>query len=122
VPSVLFLLSEYVQAGVKGICIGTSDLTQLILGVDRDQGLMPNAFHQIHPAVMEAIAHLIQTANALGIPCAISSQAILQSEFIDRLVEWGITAISVNLDSIEVTQRLIARAEQRFLLKRVRDR
>jgi pyruvate,water dikinase len=121
VPSVVFLLPEYVQAGVQGICIGTSDLTQLMLGVDRDQSAMSKAFDQTHPAVMNAIAQLIKTAHQLNIPCSISTQATLTSEIIDLWVEWGVDSISVNLPAVETTHRLIARAEQRILLKRDRE-
>lgn len=120
VPSVLFLLPEYVRSGVQGICIGTSDLTQLILGVDRDQGLMAKVFDEAHPAVVSAIAQLVQTANHLQIPCSISTQTPMNAAFLDRLIELGITAISVNLDAVESTHRAIARAEQRFLLKNTR--
>jgi pyruvate, water dikinase len=122
VPSVLFLLPDYVQAGVQGICIGTSDLTQLILGVDRDQSQMAKGFDETHPAVMAAIAQLIQSAHRLKIPCSISTQAAMTSEFVDRLIEWGIDAISVNLSAVEAAHRAIARAEQRFILQGIRDR
>lgn len=121
VPSVLFLLPEYVQAGVQGICIGTSDLTQLILGVDRDQSAMAKVFDESHPAVMNAIAQLIQSAHRLKIPCSISTQATITSELIDRWIEWGVDAISVNLSVVETVNRSIARAEQRLLLNRMRD-
>lgn len=121
VPSVLFLLTDYVQAGVQGICIGTSDLTQLILGVDRDQSAMAKSFNETHPAVMAAIAQLIQTAHRLKIPCSISTQAALSSEFVDRLIEWGIDAISVNLSGVEAAHRAIARAEQRLILRGIRE-
>lgn len=122
VPSVLFLLPEYVEAGVQGICIGTSDLTQLMLGVDRDQSAMAKAFDETHPAVMNAIAQLIQTAHRLNIPCSISTQAPITSELIDRWVEWGVDVISVNLSVVDIAHRAIARAEQRLLLNGVRDR
>jgi pyruvate,water dikinase len=122
VPSVLYLLPNYVEAGVQGICIGTSDLTQLILGVDRDQSTMAKVFNEAHPAVMNAIAQLIQSAHRLNIPCSISTQATITSELIDRWIEWGIDAISVNLPVVEVANRAIARAEQRLLLKGMRDR
>jgi len=122
VPSVLFLLPEYVQAGVQGICIGTSDLTQLILGVDRDQSTMAKLFDVTHPAVMNAITQLIQSAHRLNIPCSISTQAPITPELIDRWVECGIDAISVNLPVVEVAHRAIARAEQRLLLNGMRDR
>ena len=117
VPSVVFLLPDYVQAGVQGICIGTSDLTQLILGVDRDQSAMAKGFDESHPAVMSAIAQLIQTAHRLKIPCSISTQAVLSAELVDRLVEWGIDAISVNLSAAETANRAIARAEKRLILR-----
>ncbi|MEP0917442.1 PEP-utilizing enzyme [Leptolyngbya sp. DQ-M1] len=121
VPSVLFLLPEYVEAGVQGICIGTSDLTQLILGVDRDQSAMVQAFDETHPAVMNAIAQLIQSAHRLQIPCSISTQAPITSELIDRWIEWGVDAISVNLSVVDMAHRAIARAEQRMLLNGVRE-
>lgn len=122
VPSVLFLLPDFVEAGVQGICIGTSDLTQLILGVDRDQSAMAKVFDESNPAVMSAIAQLIQSAHRLKIPCSISTQAAITSELIDRWIEWGVDAISVNLSVVETAHRAIARAEQRFLLNRMRDR
>jgi pyruvate, water dikinase len=122
VPSVLFLLPQYVQAGVQGICIGTSDLTQLILGVDRDHSSMAKVFDENHPAVMHTIEQFIQSAHRLKIPCSISTQAAITSELIDRWIEWGIDAISVNLSVVETAHRAIARAEQRLLLNGVRDR
>jgi pyruvate, water dikinase len=121
VPSVLFLLPDYVKSGVQGICIGTNDLTQLMLGVDRDQGLMATAFNEAHPAVVSAIVQLIQTANHLNIPCSISTQTRIEAEFLDRLIEAGITAISVNPDAVESMYVEIARAEKRFLLRNARN-
>lgn len=121
VPSVLFLLPDYVKAGVRGISIGSNDLTQLLLGVDRDRAEMATVFDERHPAVMTAMFQLIQTANKIGIPCAICGQAPVQHpELIDCLVRWGITSISVSLDAVERTYSYIARAEQRLLLEAAR--
>jgi pyruvate,water dikinase len=121
VPSVLFLLPEYVKAGVAGISIGTNDLTQLLLGVDREQGQLAKVFNERHPAVMSAIAQLIQMAKNAGIPCSICGQApALYPEIIDRLVEWGITSISVEPEAIERTCQAIAGAEQRIILAAAR--
>jgi pyruvate,water dikinase len=121
VPSVLFLLPEYVKAGVAGISIGTNDLTQLLLGVDREQGQLAKVFNERHPAVMSAIAQLIQMAKSAGIPCSICGQApALYPEIIDKLVEWGITSISVEPEAVERTYQAIARAEQRLILAAAR--
>ncbi len=121
VPSVLFLLPEYVKAGVAGISIGTNDLTQLLLGVDREQEQLAKRFNELHPAVMGAIAQLIQMSKDAGIPCAICGQApAIYPEIIDRLVQWGITAISVEPEAVERTYQAIARAEQRLILEAAR--
>jgi len=122
VPSVLFLLPEYVKAGVAGISIGTNDLTQLLLGVDREQGQLAKVFDERHPAVMGAIAQLIQMAKSAGIPCSICGQApALYPEIIDKLVQWGITSISVEPEAVARTYQAIARAEQRLILEAARQ-
>ncbi|MDY6783966.1 MAG: putative PEP-binding protein [Cyanobacteriota bacterium] len=123
VPSVCFLLPEYVKAGVQGISIGTNDLTQLLLGVDREQADLVQLFDERHPAILNAIAQLIEQARIAGIPCSICGQApVLYPQIIDRLVEWGITAISVEPSAVEQTYWTIARAEQRLLLEAARRR
>lgn len=120
VPSVLFLLPAFVEAGVQGISIGSNDLTQLLLGVDRDQGAMAAAFDERHPAVMAAIAQLIRQADQLGIPCSICGQAAQYPDLIEPLVRWGIRSISVAADAVEPTYWAIARAERQLLLEAAR--
>ncbi|RUR75081.1 putative PEP-binding protein [Chlorogloeopsis fritschii PCC 9212] len=121
VPSVLFLLPEYIKAGVQGISIGTNDLTQLLLGVDREHGQLAKAFDERHPAVMGAIAQLIRMATEGGIPCSICGQApALYPEIVEHLVKWGITSISVEPEAVSRTYQAIARAEKRLLLEAAR--
>ncbi|RAM48634.1 MAG: phosphoenolpyruvate synthase [Hapalosiphonaceae cyanobacterium JJU2] len=121
VPSVLFLLPEYIKAGVQGISIGTNDLTQLLLGIDREQGQFVKAFDERHPAVMNAVAQLIHTARESGIPCSICGQApALYPEIIDHFIKWGITSISVEPEAVARTYQAIARAEQRLILEAAR--
>jgi pyruvate, water dikinase len=122
VPSVLFLLPSYVRAGVQGISIGSNDLTQLILGVDREQSYLAEQLDERHPAVKAAIAQLIKTAQELGIPCTICGEAPARHpELVDWLVELGITGISVAPESVLSTQRAIAQAERRAMQRVVAD-
>ncbi len=121
VPSILFLLPEYVKAGVQGITIGSNDLTQLLLGVDRDEGELAVAFDERHPVVMQAITQIIQMAKQANIPCSICGQApVRYPELIDSLVRWGITSISVEPEAVDSTYRAIASSEQRLLLEAAR--
>jgi pyruvate,water dikinase len=121
VPSVLFLLDDYIKAGVQGIAIGTNDLTQLLLGVDRNHPQFQDIFEHPHPAVKAAIRQLIYQAKSLNIPCSICGQAVvMEPKFIDDLVRWGVTGISVEPNSFETTYRAIARSEKRLLLEAAR--
>jgi pyruvate,water dikinase len=120
VPSVIFLLSQYVKEGVKGIAIGSNDLLQLLLGTNRENHKLFNSFNSLNPAFLTVLKQLIQEARTLGISCSICGQAPVENpELIDYLVTWGITSISVEPNSVESTYRAIARAEQRLLLEKV---
>lgn len=123
VPSVIFLLPEYVRAGVQGIAIGTNDLTQLLLGVDREQTeFSDRGLNANHPAMHKAIAQLIATAQANNIECCICGQAPVDyPSLIDKLINWGITSISVEPEAVERTYQAIARAERRLLLQLIID-
>jgi len=122
VPSVLFLLPDYVKAGVQGISIGTNDLTQFLLGIHRESEQVAGGFNGRDRAVMRAIEQLIRQARAAGIPCSICGDApALYPETVESLVRWGISSISVNVDAVEQTCRAIARAEQRLILEAARS-
>jgi pyruvate, water dikinase len=122
VPSILFLLPDYVKAGVQGISIGTNDLSQFMLGVDRNSADMASAFNGRDRPMMRAIEQLIVQAKVAGIPCSICGDApALYPEMIESLVLWGISSISVNVDAVERTYKAIARAEQRIILQAARS-
>lgn len=122
VPSVLFLLPNYIWSGIQGISIGTNDLTQLLLGADRDHAQLGAAFNERHPAVVAAIEQLVKTARQHNIPCSICGQApIRDPKLIESLIRWGITSISVELDAVESTYWEIVRTEKRLLLEQLRE-
>jgi pyruvate,water dikinase len=114
VPSVLFHLPRYAELGIAGISIGSNDLTQLLLGADRDSELVAEVFDERDPAVTEYIAHLIDRARELGLKTSICGQApSVYPEYAELLVGAGIDAISVNIDAVEKARQLIATAESR---------
>ncbi|MEL6579333.1 MAG: putative PEP-binding protein [Cyanobacteria bacterium J06621_12] len=123
VPSVILLLPKYIRAGVQGIAIGTNDLTQLLLGVDREQNQFSDrGLNANHPAMEQAIIKLIETSHQHHIECCICGQAPVEHpELIDRLIQWGIDTISVEPDAVPQTYKAIARAEKKLLLNQVRS-
>ena len=121
VPSVLFNLERYAALGVAGISIGSNDLTQLLLGADRDSELL-SEFDERDPAVVAYLEQLIPRARSLGLKTSICGQApSVHPEYAELLVRAGIDAISVNIDVVDRTRRLIEIAERRLLLDAARS-
>lgn len=117
VPSVVFRIPDYAQLGIDGVSIGSNDLTQLILGVDRDSEVCHELFDESDAAVLEAIRLIIESCRSCGLTSSLCGQAPSNdAEFAEHLVRFGITSISVNPDAIDRTRQVIARAERRALL------
>jgi pyruvate,water dikinase len=118
VPSVLFHLPRYAELGAAGISIGSNDLTQLMLGADRDSEVVAEIFDERDAAVAEYLGQLIPKARELGLQTSICGQApSVHPEYAELLVRAGIDAISVNIDAVDRARRLIAAAERRVMLE-----
>lgn len=123
VPSVVTWLEEYARLGVTGVSIGSNDLTQLVLGIDRDSEILAPLYDERDPAVLDVIGRIIGECRRLGLTCSICGQApSVHPEYAERLVRLGIDSISVNPDAIEVARRNVAAAEMRLLLEEARRR
>jgi pyruvate, water dikinase len=115
VPSNVVLAREFAQR-FDGFSIGSNDLTQLVLGVDRDSGApeLTAIFDERDPAVTGMIQSVIQAAHQEGIPVGICGQAPSDHEgFAEQLVAMGIDSISLNPDSIPGVLRRVAAEESR---------
>ena len=121
VPSVVHWLPEYIGMGIDGVSIGSNDLTQLVLGVDRDSDICAELFDESDPAVLDAIGQIISTARKFGITSSLCGQApSTKPAFAEHLVRMGITSVSVNPDAVNAARRTIAAAERRLVLESVR--
>ncbi len=125
VPSVIFLADEFCKY-VDGFSIGSNDLTQLILGVDRDSEILPKLdpryFDERDPAVLRAISHLIKVAHKHGVTVSICGQGPSYLEdFVEWLVRQGIDSISVNPDAVIRVRRLVAQIERKIMLEHITE-
>ncbi len=112
VPSNVILLEEFIKVGIDGVSIGSNDLTQLVLGVDRDNAILADDFDERNEAVMRALETIVTTSTRLGITCGICGQApSFFPELTAKLVEWGITSVSVSPDVINHTRRIVHEVE-----------
>lgn len=113
IPSNVILAERFAQL-FDGFSIGSNDLTQLVLGVDRDSEIVAHVFDERNDAVKTLIAEVIRKAKAAGRKIGICGQAPSDyPEFAQFLVEQGIDSISLNPDSVLRTLPKILEAEQR---------
>lgn len=121
VPSIVYRIPEYAAMGIDGVSIGSNDLTQLMLGVDRDSETCAELFDESDHAVLRAIEDIITAANAAGLTSSLCGQAPSnRPDFAEHLVRFGITSVSVNPDAVPDARRALAAAERRLVLESVR--
>ena len=114
VPSTVLLADEFLPH-VTGVSIGSNDLTQLILGIDRDSRKLAAAFDERDPAVGKALELLAIAARRHSKQLSICGDAPSRHpEMIERLVALGLTAISVSPEAFARTVRLVAETEARL--------
>ncbi|MBN1262990.1 MAG: phosphoenolpyruvate synthase [Candidatus Pacebacteria bacterium] len=119
IPSNVVLLDEFIAVGIDGVSIGSNDLTMMMLGIDRDNTVLKETFDERNPAVLWALEKTIRKCQKLGISCSICGQApSLYPTLVEKLVEWGITSISVSPDRIDQTRKLIYAAEEKIVNKK----
>ncbi|MGB5007368.1 MAG: phosphoenolpyruvate synthase [Ferruginibacter sp.] len=116
IPSNVILATKF--AGIfDGFSIGSNDLTQLTLGIDRDSAIITDLFSEQNEAVMEMIATMIGRARAAGVKIGLCGQAPSDfPEFAQFLVEKGIDSISFNPDALLKGIENIKKAELQFLI------
>ncbi|MBB5751662.1 phosphoenolpyruvate synthase [Prosthecomicrobium pneumaticum] len=111
IPSNVVLAAQFAER-FDGFSIGSNDLTQLTLGVDRDSGELADLFDERDPAVKWMIASVISAAKAAGAKIGLCGQAPSDHpDFAAFLVECGIDSMSVSPDSFAAVKHAVAAAE-----------
>ncbi|MEI6498340.1 MAG: phosphoenolpyruvate synthase [bacterium] len=123
IPSNVILLEKFLDLGIDGISIGSNDLTQLTLGVDRDNQALATLFDERDEAVKLSIEYVIKTCRKRNVTCSICGQApSVYPEITEMMVRAGTTSVSVTPDVIISTRKLIASVEKRLMLSNIIDR
>lgn len=122
IPSNVILMNDFCELGIDGVSIGSNDLTQLTLGIDRDNEHMAEEFDERDEAVRLSIAHIIKTCRKHHITVSICGQAATTyPEIAELMVREGATSVSVSPDSVVRTRKLIASVEKRIVLGNIID-
>lgn len=114
IPSNILMAEEFAQH-IDGFSIGSNDLTQLTLGLDRDSSLVAHLYDERNPAVKRMLEMLITTAKKAKVKVGICGQGPSDfPDFAQFLVELGIDSISVTPDSVIKTVKAIAEVEAKI--------
>ncbi len=112
IPANVLLAEEFAER-FDGFSIGSNDLTQLVLGVDRDSGRLASLFDERNPAVKIAIRMIVESAKKTGTKVGICGQGPSDHpDFAEFLVELGIDSLSLNPDVVVPTRQRVAAMEQ----------
>ncbi|MBM3283109.1 phosphoenolpyruvate synthase, partial [Candidatus Gottesmanbacteria bacterium] len=112
IPSNVIILDQFLELGIDGVSIGSNDLTMLILGTDRDNTEVASEYDERNPAVLWAIEKVIKTCHKYKVTSSVCGQAPSDyPELVEKLVDWGITSVSVDPDAVDNVRETIFHAE-----------
>ncbi len=121
-PASCWIIEDLCKEGISFVSFGTNDLTQLTLGIDRNNSRIAKLFDEMHPAVLGEMAKVISICKKYNVKTSICGQAGSRPEMADFLVHQGIDSISANADAVHEIRRTVAKTEKKLLLDAEREK
>jgi pyruvate,water dikinase len=122
IPANVILIDQFLDLGIDGISIGSNDLTQLMLGADRDNEILASDFDERNPSVLWAMKYVIERCSARGVAVSICGQAASTfPEIVELFCEAGATSVSVNPDTVVATRKLISSIERKVMFSKMTE-
>jgi pyruvate,water dikinase len=115
-PAACWEIENICKEGISFVSFGTNDLTQLTLGIDRNNERIAKLFDEMHAAVLGEIEKVIKTCKRYNVQTSICGQAGSRPEMAKFLVKLGIDSISANPDAVNEIRNVVARTEKALLL------
>ena len=120
-PAAALIIDELIEEVIDCISFGTNDLTQYTLAVDRNNANVTKLFRETHPAVLKLVEMVIKKCYAAGVKTSICGQAGSYPDVVEKLVKWGITSVSANIDAVQTIRETVARVETKLLVDGARE-
>ncbi|MBD3248917.1 phosphoenolpyruvate synthase [Candidatus Woesearchaeota archaeon] len=120
-PASCWIIDKLIDEGISFVSFGTNDLTQLTLGIDRNNGRIAKLFDEMHEAVLGEMSMVIRACKKAGVETSICGQAGSRPEMAKFLVNEGIDSISANADAVEDIRMVVAQTEKALLLDAERE-
>jgi phosphotransferase system enzyme I (PtsI) len=107
VPSAVFIIEEILDEA-DTICLGTNDLVQYLLAVDRDNESVSEWFRTLSPAVIRAVKKVLDACNKRGVSCVVCGEMAGSPYYVPLLIGLGATELSMNPNSVARIRSLIS--------------
>ncbi|HEU4447055.1 MAG TPA: phosphoenolpyruvate synthase [Nitrososphaeraceae archaeon] len=114
-PASVMIIEDLCKEGIAFASFGTNDLTQLVLGIDRNNERLAKMASPYHPAVLRSMKMVIDVCNAYGVETSICGESGSLSEMAKILVGYGIKSISCNMDVIATIRAVVYQEEQKLV-------
>ena len=119
-PASVQLIEDFCKEGINFASIGSNDLTQFTLAVDRNNAKVQKLYNAMHPAVLKEISEVIKVCKRYGVTSSLCGQAGSDPDMAKFLVEKGIDSIAVNIDAVGKVRHAVAEKEKKLILDAAR--
>ncbi len=115
-PASVWVIDEMIPY-IKFVSFGTNDLTQLTLGMDRNNAKVQKNFTELHPAILRQLEYVIKKCKKAGVTTSICGQAASDPEMVKKLIWFGIDSVSANIDAVDEIRKVVATEEKKRIVE-----
>ncbi|VVB76159.1 putative phosphoenolpyruvate synthase [uncultured archaeon] len=115
-PAAVWIIDELIPH-IKFVSFGTNDLTQLTLGMDRNNEKVQKNFTELHPAILRQLEYVIKRCKPAGVKTSICGQAASNPEMVTKLIWYGIDSVSANIDAVDEIRKTVIMEEKKKILE-----
>jgi pyruvate, water dikinase len=115
-PASVWIIDELIPH-IDFVSFGTNDLTQLTLGMDRNNEKVQKNFSELHPAILRQLEFVIKKCKKAGVTTSICGQAASNPEMVKKLVWFGIDSVSANIDAVKEIRKVVMIEEKKRLME-----
>jgi pyruvate,water dikinase len=121
-PAAALNIENFCREGIDFVSIGSDDLTQLVLGIDRDNPSVSRLYTDLNPAMINLIKHVVRVCKQHGVKVSVCGDVGSDPRSVETLVELGVDSVTSDLDALEQIKETVARTERKLLLDNVRKK
>ncbi len=121
-PAAGLEIDGFCKEGIAFAAIGLNDLTQLTLGVDRDNSSISKLYSELNPAVTNLLKHILRTCRQHSVETSVYGDFVTDSRIAESLVSLGVGSISTEPENLEQVRGIISRTERKLILDNMRNR